>query len=382
MRATLGTSGIRLADGVIDFRLESVALGHRLLVGGRKALGNLDKAISEVDASHPGSPPRAMTVVDKETPVTPFVFLRGEPARRGDRVPRQFISFLEKGQPKPFIQGSGRLELANKIVDPSNPLTARVAVNRVWMKYFGRGLVETADDFGLRSSPPSHPELLDWLAASFIENGWSMKWLHRTIIESAAYQRTSIESPGKSPGQSTGKSSVAGESKEESMDPENVWLWRQNRKRLDFEATRDTMLAVSGELDRSLDGPSVKLTSKPFPLRRTVYAYVDRVDLDPMLKVFDFASPLASASVRSETTVPQHALFVMNHPFVIERATTIAAKVRPAESSRDLVNRGINSLFRRMLGRLPTPQERSAALTFVSLPAYNGSLKRLSPWSY
>ena len=166
------------------------------------------------------------------------------------------------------------------------------------------------------------------------------------------------------------------------MDPENVWLWRQNRKRLDFEATRDTMLAVSGELDRSLDGPSVKLTSKPFPLRRTVYAYVDRVDLDPMLKVFDFASPLASASVRSETTVPQHALFVMNHPFVIERAKTIAAKVRPAESSRDLVNRGINSLFRRMLGRLPTAQERSAALTFVSLPAYNGSLKRLSPWSY
>ncbi len=354
--------------GLLDFDRRAVVQGYRLLGKGRKELGDLDIAIHEVDATHPGSPPRAMVLAEKDQPITPFVFLRGEPARKGDRVPRRYISFFENGDPKPFSnKNSGRLELADKIVNPENPLTARVAVNRVWMRYFGQGLVDSPDDFGLRSNPPSHPELLDWLAASFIENGWSMKWLHRTILDSAAYQRSSV---------------VPANCLAEDIDSDNKLLWRQNRRRLDFEATRDTMLAVSGELDRALDGPSVKLSSTPYPVRRSVYAYIDRVDIDPMLKIFDFASPLASAAHRAETTIPQHSLFVMNHPFVIERAKTIANKVRPAQSDKELVNRSINSIFRRMLGRMPKPEERQASLAFVTTPVSTEGLKRSSPWMY
>jgi len=354
-------------EGVLDLSRPSVISGYRLLGNGRKVLGDFETAIREVDAKHPGSPPRAMIVNEKEKPVTPFVFLRGEPSRKGDRVPRRFISFLDHENTKPFVQGSGRLELAKKITDPANPLTARVAVNRVWMRYFGVGLVSSVDDFGLRCEAPVHRELLDWLAASLIENGWSMKWLHRTIIESAAYQRSSIAS---------------GSPQALAADSENTLLWRQNRKRLDFEATRDTMLAVSGELDRTLDGPSVKLNQLPYSFRRSVYAYVDRVDMDPILKTFDFASPLASTSIRSETTVPQHALFVMNHPFVIERAKTIAAKVRPTDTSKESVARAVNVLFRRMLSRMPSTAERSSALSFLNAPISTEGLKRSSPWSY
>ncbi len=354
-------------DGVLDLSRQSVVNGHRLIGSGRKKLGDFETEIREVDVKHPGSPPRAMVVTEKENPVTPFVMLRGEPSRKGDRVPRRFISFLDHDDPKPFVQGSGRLELAQKITESTNPLTARVAVNRVWMRYFGVGLVNAADDFGLRCEAPVQRDLLDWLAASLIENGWSMKWLHKTILESAAYQRSSTE-----------ENATAALS----ADPENTLLWRQNRKRLDFEATRDTMLAVCGELDRTLDGPSVKLSQTPYSLRRTVYAYVDRVDMDPILKTFDFASPLASTSVRSETTVPQHALFVMNHPFVIERAKTIAAKVRPTDASKESVSRAINVLFRRMLSRMPSAQERSSALSFLNAPISTEGLKRSSPWTY
>jgi hypothetical protein len=356
------------AGGLLDFDSEAIIRGFRLLGNGRKVMGDFESAIREVDASHPGSPPRAMVLAEKPRPVTPFVMLRGEPSRRGDRVPRRFISFFENGEPKPFDQASsGRLDLAEKIVDPANPLTARVAVNRVWQKYFGKGLVESSDDFGLRSQPPSHPELLDWLATGLIENGWSMKWLHRTILNSVTYQRSSV---------------VPTSCKSDELDPDNLYLWRQDRRRLDFEATRDAMLTVSGELDRSLDGPSVKLSSSPFPVRRTVYAYVNRVDMDPMLKVFDFASPLVSSVKRSETIVPQHALFVMNHPFVIERAETIANKVRPPDSEKESINRGINAIFRRMLGRLPTLPERQSAIEFINTPVSMEGLKRSSPWSY
>ncbi len=355
------------SSGVLDFTRQAVIAGHRLLGGGRKKLGDFESDIREVDATHPGSPPRAMIVTEKSKPVNSYVMLRGEPSRRGDVVPRRFIAFLENGDPKPFEQGSGRLELAERVTSPSNPLTARVAVNRVWMRYFGVGLVNNPDDFGLRCDAPIHRELLDWLSASLIENQWSMKWLHRTIMESAAYQRSSIEPAS---------------FKASEVDPENTLLWRQNRRRLDFEATRDTMLAVSGELDRKLDGPSVKLSQLPYSFRRTVYAYVDRVDMDPILKTFDFASPLASAATRSETTVPQHALFVMNHPFVIERAKTIAAKVRPADATKESMVRGVNSLFRRMLSRTPSAQERANAISFLSAPISTDGLRRLSPWTY
>ncbi len=340
----------RMVDdgGLLDLQINLVVNASRLLGTGRKLLGDLDKGIIEVFATHPGAPPRAMVVSDAAEPVNPFVMLRGEPNRSGDRVPRQFVSVLSQGKPTPFTQGSGRLELANQIVAKSNPLTARVIVNRVWAKYFGRGLVENSDDFGLRCPPPTHPELLDWLAFNFIENDWSLKWLHRTIVLSQAYQRSSDAS-------------------EDAMqlDPENRLLSHQNRRRLDIEAMRDAILATSDMLDPTFGGRSVPLTTPPYSQRRTVYAYVDRVDMDPMLKTFDIASPTASASERPITTIPQQALFLMNHPMVAEFARQTTTIVRRAGDD----DAAINALYERLFQRSPSAGELAMALQFVSAPA-------------
>src|SRR4029450_5401811 len=142
----------------------------------------LQRAVDQLHATHPGAPPRAMALVDNETLVEPVVFKRGNPENRGAQVPRQFLGLLAGPEREAFGRGSGRLELAEAIASPENPLTARVAVNRVWQQDFGAGLVRTPADFGLRSEPPSHPELLDWLASTFVREGWSLKHLHRQIL--------------------------------------------------------------------------------------------------------------------------------------------------------------------------------------------------------
>ncbi len=332
------------AGGWFDLDVEKVALASRLSGKGRKELGDREKAITEVEASHPAAPPRAMTVVDLEKPITPFVMLRGEPNRRGDRVPRQFLSVLSDGKPEPFRNGSGRQELAESIADENNPLTARVYVNRVWARYFGSGLVESLDDFGLRTSPPSHPELLDWLASEFMRNGWSMKWLHRTITSSNAYAQSSDAND-----------------RGLQLDPENRLVWRQNRRRLDFEAMRDSMLTVANSLDRTIGGRSVKLSEIPYTHRRSIYAYIDRIELDPMLRTFDFASPTASAASRAETTIPQQALFNMNHPFVAELAREVAG-IAASESATETQ---VKKVYRQVYSRDPSPEEQSMATTFL-----------------
>src|SRR5581483_1711746 len=162
------------------------------------------------------------------------VFLRGNPNQLGDDAPRRFLAVLSGNERPAFRQGSGRLELAQAIVDRRNPLTARVFVNRLWLHHFGAGLVRTPSDFGLRSDPPSHPELLDFLASEFMEGGWSIKRMHRMILLSSAYRQKS-------------------EDREDArrVDPENTLVWKMNRRRLDFEALRDSLLAVSGTLDRT-----------------------------------------------------------------------------------------------------------------------------------
>ncbi|WP_052031427.1 PSD1 and planctomycete cytochrome C domain-containing protein [Novipirellula maiorica] len=332
-------------EGWFDLDVEKVASASRLSGKGRKKLGDLEKAITEVEASHPAAPPRAMTVVDLEKPITPFVMLRGEPKRRGDRVPRQFLSVLSDGKPKPFRNGSGRQELAESIADENNPLTARVYVNRVWARYFGSGLVESLDDFGLRTAPPSHPDLLDWLASEFMRNGWSMKWLHQVITSSHTYAQSSDAND-----------------RGLQLDPENRLVWRQNRRRLDFEAMRDSMLTVANSLDRTIGGRSVKLSETPYTHRRSIYAYIDRIELDPMLRTFDFASPTASAASRAETTIPQQALFNMNHPFVAELAREVAS-IAADESSMD---EQVEKVYRQVYSRDPSPQERSMASAFLT----------------
>ncbi len=179
------------------------------------------------------------------------------------------------GSPPRFSDAtSGRLELARAVADRDNPLTARVLVNRVWLEHFGQPLVATPSDFGLRSEPPSHPALLDYLAWQFMEHGWSIKWLHRQIVLSAAYAQMSHDRPECL-----------------RVDPENRWLWRMNRRRLDFETTRDALLAVSGRLDPALGGPPVKDIASTTAVRRTVYGRIDRLNLPGLYRTFDFPNP-------------------------------------------------------------------------------------------
>ena len=215
---------------------------------------------------------------------------------------------------KPFTNGSGRLDLAKAIADPKNPLTARVFVNRVWMHHFGKGLVGTPSDFGVRCDPPTHPELLDYLADRFVKDGWSVKKLHRLILLSDTYRQRSDDRP-----------------ECVKVDPENRLLWKFNRQRLDFEAMRDSMLAVAGRLDVTIGGPAVDLLAQPFVPRRTVYGFIDRQNLPGLFRTFDFASPDTHAPQRYTTTVPQQALFLMNSPFAVQQAKAIAARPEVAE---------------------------------------------------
>jgi hypothetical protein len=284
-----------------------------------------------------------MAIVDADVPVEPVIFRRGNPSAPGKRVARQFLGALSGERRQPFREGSGRLELAHAIADAENPLTARVIVNRVWMHHFGKPLVRTPADFGLRSDPPSHPQLLDWLAATFIENGWSMKWLHRKILLSATYRQTSDH-----------RADAA------AVDPENRLLWKMNRVRLDFEATRDSLLAVAGGLDFRVGGPSADVLGN----RRSVYTRVDRHKLPGLLRTFDFPSPDALSPQRAETTVAPQALFLMNHPFLVECASRLLAL--PEVADAETQDARIDRLYALLFQRAPDADERAWGRTFLS----------------
>ena len=217
---------------------------------------------------------------------------------------------------EPFAHGSGRLDLARAITAKGNPLTSRVLVNRVWMHHFGEPLVASPSDFGTRSTPPSHPELLDWLAWTVMNEGkgWSLKRLHRHIVLSAAYQQASFD-----------------RADARKIDPENRLYWRAHRRRLDFEAMRNAMLVCAGRLDRSLGGRPVDIVKDVKNARRTVYALVDRQSLPGVFRAFDFAVPDQSVERRPMTTVPQQALFGLNSPFMAEQARPAGGPYRKAQ---------------------------------------------------
>ncbi|MCA9067625.1 MAG: DUF1553 domain-containing protein, partial [Planctomycetaceae bacterium] len=217
-------------------------------------------------------------------------------------------------------------------------------------KHFGEGLVPTTSDFGLRAKPPSHPELLDWLARTFVEEGWSLKKLHRHILLSATFRQSS-----------GGPTDPQIKSKAIQRDPNNRLLWRMNSHRLSFEEIRDSLLASSGKLNRDLGGKPVKLLSSPFSTRRTLYGLVDRQFFPSTFRVFDVANPDLHIAERSETTVPQQSLFFMNHPLILSRARELAELIgdAPAESA-------IQSLFTRILQREPTPEELADARAFLN----------------
>lgn len=311
--------------------------------------------IKAVEAKHPGAPGKAMVLVDNAQPHEPVVFLRGQPGNRGPQVPRRFLQVLahvDGGQP--FQQGSGRLELARAIASPDNPLTSRVIVNRIWQQHFGFGLVRTASDFGTRGELPTHPELLDYLASEFVADGWSIKRLHRRIMLSAAWQQSSII-------------------REDGMrlDPENRLLWRNPRRRLEFEPMRDRVLAVSGQLDQTVGGRSVAIHQDG--KRRGLYAYVDREDVPSLLASFDVPSPDASQAIRPRTTVPQQALYLLNSQFILDQAQKLVQasldstleEAQQSESEDASNARRIVALYRRSLARDPSHHELWLAKEFI-----------------
>ncbi|MEW6155956.1 MAG: PSD1 and planctomycete cytochrome C domain-containing protein [Verrucomicrobiota bacterium] len=320
----------------------------------------------------PGAPPHAVILEDRPQQKNPRVFIRGNPANKGPEVPRQFLALLSGPKRQPFRQGSGRLELAQAIANRNNPLTARVMVNRVWLHHFGAGLVRTPSDFGTRSEPPSHPELLDWLAHWFMDQGWSLKQLHRLILLSSVYQQTSDPMASSKGGLSA------------QLDPENRLLWRMNRQRLDFEALRDALLQATGELDLRMGGASADLFKPPFNKRRTIYGLIDRQFLPGVFRVFDFANPDMHSPQRIGTTVPQQALFFMNSPFVVERARALMK--RPEFNAAKDPEKRVDKLFQTLFQRSPTRAQMKSALAFLdsveSEPPLEPPPPKPSAWQY
>ncbi len=326
------------------------------------AEGNIRNKVANLELTHPGAPVRAMAFVDRDKPRDAAVLIRGEPQNRGPVVPRAFPAVLSGGTSKTFTDGSGRLEMAKVITSRDNPLTARVIVNRVWQWHFGQALVRTVSDFGTRSDAPTHPQMLDYLATWLMDNGWSLKKLHKLIILSSTYQQDS-------------RPNAAGMA----ADPTNQWLWRANIQRLDFEQVRDTLLNIGGKLDLTMGGQpfsmavsgpaskgryaTVDLSSKNSN-RRSVYAFIDRSALPEMLNTFDFANPDMSTGERIMTTVPQQALFMMNSPFLVEQVKNFLA--RPDFPAKASDAEKVKYIFRTVFQRSPSPAELKLAEDFLA----------------
>jgi hypothetical protein len=334
-------NNVELAKGNRKFRDELVAL---------------QKKVDAWQATSPSAPPRAMVLMDAGPPMTPHVFLRGNPSSPGPAVPRQFLNVLSKESRRPFKDGSGRLELARAIASKDNPLTARVLVNRLWLHHFGTSLVNTPSDFGLRSEPPANPELLDYLAWRFMEGGWSIKKMHRLIMLSCVYQQSSADNPACA-----------------KVDPENRLWWRFQRRRLDLEALRDSLLAVSGKLDRKMGGAAVDILEAPFSGRRTVYGFIDRQNLPGLFRTFDFASPDATSPQRYQTTVPQQALFLLNSPFILKQTRSLLD--RPEVTGQTTNQAKIQMMHRLVYGRSADAEEVRLGERFLAAaepPGANG----------
>ncbi|QDU25369.1 Planctomycete cytochrome C [Anatilimnocola aggregata] len=311
------------------------------------------KAQGEVDAwliQSPLAPPQGLILEDRPIPLPAYVFKRGKAANKGAEAPRQFLAHFAGPNRKPFELGSGRLELAKAIIDPNNPLTPRVLVNRVWLHHFGAGLVRTPSDFGTRAEQPSHPELLDWLTSRFLAEGWSLKQLHRRIMLSGTYQQTS-HGPEKKEPLATALQ----------IDPENRLLWRMNQRRLTFEELRDAMFAATSELKLEIGGKPADLFNAGFK-RRSLYGQIDRQFLPGTLRAFDFANPDLHIPQRTETTVPQQALFFLNHQLVLSRAQSLAKTVPATLAPTERVQQ----MFRHVYQRAASPEQVTAALALVA----------------
>jgi hypothetical protein len=283
------------------------------------------------------------------------MYVRGEVDQPGAAVPRGFVKVLGAAQPIP-AGASGRLQLAQWLTSPQNPMTARVMVNRVWEHLFGQGIVRTADNFGTTGERPTHPELLDYLAVRFMQENWSVKRLVREMVLSRVYQLSTASNPAN-----------------REIDPDNRMCWRANSRRLDAETIRDAMLTASGLMDLKPPGGSMvasigsgvarpyadEFTNAQFHYR-SIYLPIVRDFVPACLQVFDFAEPSLVVASRGTTNVPSQALYLMNDPFVLEQARALARRF-PASSGSDR----LALIYRAALCRPPTEAERARAIALL-----------------
>ena len=284
--------------------------------------------------------PFAHGVQDSDKPVNLPIAIRGNPENLGPEVPRHFLSLLSKDDPAPFTKGSGRLELADAIV--RQPLAMRVIVNRIWKGHFVTGIVETPSNFGLAGERPTDPELLEYLADNFVKNGMSIKKLHREIMLSSVYQLSTENDPANF-----------------AKDSGNRLYWRADRKRMDAEQLRDSVMLVAGNLDRGLGGPSEDLN--PAMTRRTVYGRVSRYKLDEYLQLFDFPTPSISAEKRFTTTVPLQRLFLMNSDFMQVESEELAKRVAGEPDNRSRIRKAYQLIY----GRDPKEEEIKLGIAYL-----------------
>lgn len=363
-----GTQGYVIADAVqfispdeTTLPTQQKAQQQQAIAAAEKKVKSLEAAIKDHDKTAPEPLPRAMAVVDEKQVEDACLCIRGEPHNKGPVVPRGFLQVVSSGSTITIPEGqSGRVQLADWITDPDNPLTARVIVNRVWMHLLGQGIVRTVDNFGQLGDRPSHPELLDTLAVQFVREGWSIKTLVRKIVMSRVYR------------QSSNYNRVAFQA-----DPDNRLLWRGHRKRLPAEALRDTMLVAADSLDRE---PTVRpmqqfgvlvnnntqssgAAAQTRSNRRSMYLQIIRGQLPAMLATFDFADPDILVGRRPATNVPSQALVMLNSDVVIESSRQIASRI--ADTTPTLEDQ-IELAFLRCLQRYPQSDEREMANEFIA----------------
>jgi mono/diheme cytochrome c family protein len=326
-------------DGVLAYTPDKIG---RFLQGAWKDyIDDQQKILVGLKAELPAKYPFLQTIKDRDRSADIRISIRGDRNNLGDVAPRRFLAILSPEERKPFAKGSGREELADSIIDPKNPLTARVIVNRVWQGHFGRGIVATPSNFGIAGQRPSHPELLDDLTAAFVEHNWSLKWLHREIMLSATYQLSAV--PDET---ATAK------------DPDNVYLSHANRQRLEIEPLRDSILFVSGLLDLTPGDAARPLDERNH--KRTVYGFVSRRKMDGTLALFDFPNPNITSEGRLVTNVPLQRLFFMNSPFVSTAATALGKRFEGTPEAR------IQAMYQALYGRQPDAEELRDGVSFTS----------------
>jgi len=325
----------------------------------RQEFASIEAELTELRQNPPPAFPLALAAQEGGVPRTGYegfgdarVHIRGNYQRLGRKVPRHFPRIIAGDEQPPITQGSGRLDLARWIARAEHPLTARVMVNRIWQHHFGAGLVRTPSNFGKLGERPTHPELLDYLAARFVAEGWSVKAMHRAIMLSAVYQQSSRP---------------AGDSLR--LDPDNRLLGRMNRRRLEAEALRDSLLAASGQLDQSMGGTAFRALADP---KRTVYLMTIRSDRSSYGPLFDAADPAAVVDQRTQSTVAPQALFLLNNPMALDQARALARRIQEFPAAGTIAR--IERLYECLFARLPSDQEISLGLEALAPSGHENAL--------